>query len=196
MSEYDSSFREFGWDDEIQNDSTPFEVLPEGDYRFRVEKFERGRHSGSEKIPPCNKAILTLSVNDGAHSGTVQTNLFLFSRFEWKLCQFFTAIGQRRHGEAIRMNWSLVPGAIGTCHVGTRKWMGNDGKEHEGNEITEFYDPEEAPDISEKQVDSQPAPGQGAGRPPPGMPVGSDGTPAIPTGGQGGSRAGLVGWLS
>ena len=160
MSEYDSSFREFGWDDEIQNDSTPFEVLPEGDYRFRVEKFERGRHSGSEKIPPCNKAILTLSVNDGAHSGTVQTNLFLFSRFEWKLCQFFTAIGQRRHGEAIRMNWSLVPGAIGTCHVGTRKWMGNDGKEHEGNEITEFYDPEEAPDISEKQVDSQPAPGQ------------------------------------
>ena len=59
MSEYDSSFREFGWDDEIQNDSTPFEVLPEGDYRFRVEKFERGRHSGSEKIPPCNKAILS-----------------------------------------------------------------------------------------------------------------------------------------
>ena len=46
------------------------------------------------------------------------------------------------------MNWSLVPGAIGTCHVGTRTWMGNDGKEHEGNEITEFYDPEEAPDIS------------------------------------------------
>ena len=41
--------------------------------------------------------------------------------------------------------------------------VGNDGKEHEGNEITEFYDPEEAPDISEKQVDSQPAPGQGAG---------------------------------
>ena len=42
-------------------------------------------------------------------------------------------------------------------------YSGNDGKEHEGNEITEFYDPEEAPDISEKQVDSQPAPGQGAG---------------------------------
>jgi len=152
MSEYDSSFREFGWDDEIQNDSTPFEVLPEGDYRFRVEKFERGRHSGSEKIPPCNKAILTLSVNDGAHSGTIQTNLFLFSRFEWKLCQLFTAIGQRRHGEAIRMNWSLVPGAIGTCHVGTRKWMGNDGKEHEGNEITEFYDPEEAPADEDAEI--------------------------------------------
>ena len=41
--------------------------------------------------------------------------------------------GTDSHGEAIRMNWSLVPGAIGTCHVGTRKWMGNDGKEHEGN---------------------------------------------------------------
>lgn len=129
MSEYDSSFREFGWDDEIQNDSTPFEVLPEGDYRFRVEKFERGRHSGSEKIPPCNKAILTLSVNDGAHSGTIQTNLFLFSRFEWKLCQLFTAIGQRRHGEAIRMNWSLVPGAIGTCPCGDTQM---DGQRRQG----------------------------------------------------------------
>ncbi len=55
MSEYDSSFREFGWDDEIQNDSTPFEVLPEGDYRFRVEKFERGRHSGSERSRPATR---------------------------------------------------------------------------------------------------------------------------------------------
>ena len=69
MSEYDSSFREFGWDDEIQNDSTPFEVLPEGDYRFRVEKFERGRHSGSEKIPPCNKAKRTCSCS-AASSGS------------------------------------------------------------------------------------------------------------------------------
>ena len=56
MSEYDSMPREFGWDDEIQRDDSPFQVLPEGDYNFTVKKFERARHSGSEKIPACNKA--------------------------------------------------------------------------------------------------------------------------------------------
>ena len=60
MSEFEKNMSgELGWDDEIQNEGG-YEVLPEGDYTFRVEKFERARHAGSEKIPPCNKAILTL----------------------------------------------------------------------------------------------------------------------------------------
>ena len=65
MNAYDSMprEREFGWDDEIQQDGSPFHVLPEGDYHFTVKKFERARHSGSEKIPACNKAILTVSVS-------------------------------------------------------------------------------------------------------------------------------------
>ena len=37
------------------------------------------------------------------------------------------------------MNWGAVPGSTGVCHVGVRKWTGNDGKEREGNEINEFY---------------------------------------------------------
>lgn len=145
MNEYDSSFRELGWDDEIQHDGGKFQVLPEGDYLFSVAKFERARHNGSEKIPPCNKAVLTLSLRGPEGSGTVQTNLFLHSKFEWKLCQFFTSVGQRRHGEVLRMNWGAVTGASGYCHVGVRKWTGTDGKEHESNEVTEFYDPADNP---------------------------------------------------
>lgn len=143
MSEFENQPRELAWDDEIQNDGGLYEVLPEGDYDFVVNKFERARHSGSDKIPPCNKAILTLSVFGEQATGTIQTNLFLYSKFEWKLCQFFTAIGHRKHGETLRMNWASVPGSSGICHVGVRKWTGNDGREHEGNEITEFYDPAE-----------------------------------------------------
>ena len=146
MSEYDSMHHELNWDDEIQRDDA-YQVLPEGDYHFTVKKFERARHSGSEKIPSCNKAVLTVAVSSGDASGEVQTNLFLHSKFEWKLCQFFTSIGQRRHGEAMRMNWGAVPGATGVCHMGVRKWTGNDGKERESNEIAEFYDPETAPEI-------------------------------------------------
>lgn len=151
MSDLNTMDREFGWDDEIQQDGTPFQVLPEGDYSFTVTKFDRARHGGSEKIPACNKAVLSLAVSGPGGSGTVLTNLFLHSKFEWKLCQFFTAIGQRKHGEAMRMNWPAVPGAAGVCHLGVRKWTGNDGKEREGNEVTEFYDPEKAPEIPDGQ---------------------------------------------
>ena len=47
----------------------------------------------------------------------------------------------------MRMNWGAVPGSSGMCRVGVRKWTGNDGKERESNEITEFYDPESAPEF-------------------------------------------------
>lgn len=148
MSEqnWNTADREFGWDDEIQNDGQGFRLLPEGDYTFTVKKFERARHSGSDKIPPCNKAVLTVEVSRQDAAGIVPVTLFLHSKFEWKLCQFFTAIGQRRHGETMRMNWNAVPGACGSCHVGVRTWTGNDGKERENNEITEFYDPAERPE--------------------------------------------------
>ena len=158
MSEFEKNMSgELGWDDEIQNEGG-YEVLPEGDYTFRVEKFERARHAGSEKIPPCNKAIITLSVFNESGSGSLQTNLFLHSKFEWKLCQFFTAIGQRRPGEAIRMNWQMVPGSTGRCHVGVRKWTDRDGRERESNEVAEFYQQEEEP-LPPQWQNSAPAPG-------------------------------------
>lgn len=154
MSDMTAMEREFGWEDEIQNDGAPFKILPEGDYTFRVKKFERARHSGSEKIPPCNKAVLTVELSNADGSGEIQTNLFLHSKFEWKLCQFFTAIGQRKPGEAMKMNWGAVPGASGVCHVGTRKWTDNNGKERESNEVTEFYDPEKALKVRDSAAQS------------------------------------------
>lgn len=142
MSESSATPRELGWEDEIRNDGGPGQILPEGDYDFVVKKFERARHGGSEKIPACNKAVLTLAVSSAGANGEVPVSLFLYSKFEWKLCQFFTAIGQRRHGEAIRMNWGAVPGAAGRCRVGVRRWTDRDGKERESNEVAEFYPPE------------------------------------------------------
>ena len=50
------SERVYGWDDEIQNDSS-FVIVPEGDYNFRVVNFQRGHYGGGDKIPACPKAI-------------------------------------------------------------------------------------------------------------------------------------------
>lgn len=50
------------WDDAIESDGQEYVLLEEGDYNFQVVDFERGRFPGSAKIPPCNKAALTLQV--------------------------------------------------------------------------------------------------------------------------------------
>ena len=36
----------FDWEDEINNESSDFILLPEGDYEFRVKKFKRGIFAG------------------------------------------------------------------------------------------------------------------------------------------------------
>lgn len=143
MSEYTPNQyqnQEIGWDDSIENDNE-FTLLPEGDYQFTVTKFERARHNGSEKLPPCNKAVLTLEVTDGVNRAQIVHNLFLHRKCEGMLCAFFTAIGQRRHGEQLVPRWNQVIGSGGTCKVGVRTWTGNDGQPRQSNEIRKFYEP-------------------------------------------------------
>lgn len=136
------SERAFDWNDTIEKDST-FEILPEGDYDFTVISFERARHNGSEKLPPCNKAVLTIRVSNGEKTGTIFYNLFLHTKTEGMLCAFFTAIGHRKKGEQLRMDWSRVTGAKGRCKVGIRKWTGNNGQEMTSNDIVRFYEPDD-----------------------------------------------------
>jgi hypothetical protein len=137
--------REFGWDDQIENDSPDFVVLPEGDYSFEVVEFERGRHPGSEKLPACNKAIVHIRLQGAEGTSTVKHNLFLHSITEGMLCAFFAGIGQRKKGEKVTMNWNAVVGAKGRCKVGIRKFRSDKGDDLTFNEIKKFYDPEEAP---------------------------------------------------
>ncbi len=131
MNEYNTTANpqghELGWDDEIQQESS-FILLPEGDYRFTVEKFDRARHAGSANIPPCNKAIVHFRVfsPDGS-SVLVQENLFLHTKMEWKLSEFFASIGMKQKGQAAQMNWSQVCGKSGVCHVKIRTYDKKDG---------------------------------------------------------------------
>ena len=131
--------RELGWDEQIENDSPDFVILPEGDYNFEIIGFERGRFNGSEKLPACNMATVSVKI-DGGEMGTttILHKLFLHSKTEGMLCAFFTGIGQRKKGEKVTMNWSSVVGSIGRCKVGTRLY---DGKTY--NEVKKFYEPAE-----------------------------------------------------
>ena len=131
--------RELDWDDESENDSGEFTPLPEGDYPFTVTKFERGRHTPKSggKLPACNKAIITIKV-DGAELGAAEfpTNLFLHTSTEGILCAFFTSIGQRKHGEALRMDWGSVSGSTGRARI---KHRHHDGKVY--HEVDRWLEP-------------------------------------------------------
>ena len=137
-----SEDRELGWDDVIENDSPEFVILPDGDYDFEVVDFERGRHNGSEKLPPCNKAIVHIRIEGKEGISIIKHQLFLHTITEGMLCAFFTGIGQRQKGERLKMNWNAVVGSKGRCKVGTRKWTNDEGKEMTFNEIKKFYEPE------------------------------------------------------
>ncbi|MDE5564851.1 MAG: hypothetical protein K2I93_06820, partial [Oscillospiraceae bacterium] len=108
----------FGWDDEIQEESS-FVLLPEGDYRFRITKLDKGRYDGGAKISACPKAIVTFCVNalDGSEV-FITENLLLHKKMEWKLSQFFASIGMKAKGEKLKMNWSpALIGKTGVCKV-------------------------------------------------------------------------------
>ena len=129
--------KELGWDDEIIKDSD-FVVLPEGEYDFFVDSFERGRHSGSDNLPPCNKAILKLKIDAPQGTAIITHNLFLHTKTEGMLSAFFTAIGQKKKGEALKMNWGTVPGSTGKVKLGIRKYNDNNY-----NEVKRFLPKEE-----------------------------------------------------
>lgn len=131
--------RALDWNDTITEDSMEFTTLPEGDYPFVVESFERGYFSGSEKMEACNKAILKIRIKSEEFGDvTVQHQLLLHNKVEFKISEFFAAIGQKKKGEQIKMNWQQVVGSTGLCKVGTREYNGN-----QYNNIKKFYPVEE-----------------------------------------------------
>lgn len=119
--------REFGWDDVIEKDSSGFVQLTPGDYQFTVTNFERARHtpkSQDAKLPACNKAIITVEIETAEGIAILTHNLFLHSSTEGMLSAFFGAIGQKKHGEPLKMNWNTVVGAKGVARINKRKGTG------------------------------------------------------------------------
>lgn len=134
-----NDFIGYDWEDEIVNESGEFTILPEGDYDFTVTEFKRNRHEGSEKVPPCNMAKVTVTVWGAEDKVEITENFFLCNKFEWKLSQFFLSIGLKKHGEPLRMNWNAVVGKKGKCHVYINKYKNKDGQDRESNRIQKFY---------------------------------------------------------
>nr|WP_278429975.1 hypothetical protein [Brevibacillus laterosporus] len=149
MSQID---RELSWDDEIEKDGGEFIVLPAGDYNFTVTKFERGRFTGSEKMPACNQAKLELKIHSPEHGDVVVFhNLFLHTKTEGLLSNFFAGIGQKKKGEKLRMNWNMVVGSKGRLNLEINTFKGKDGNDRTNNQVKTFYPYDELPGATGQQ---------------------------------------------
>ena len=113
------------WNEEIVKDSE-FVTLPEGIYDFIIKKpLERQKTSGQGKLPVCNMAVITLTINYEGKEVDVSTKLVLHRSIEWKISQFFEAIGLKRKGEPCRMAWNEIIGKTGKVKIAPREYNGN-----------------------------------------------------------------------
>ncbi len=122
--------REFSWDgDMISNDGSEYILLAPGDYDFTIEKFERSRSNGSDKLPPCNMAVVYFTVHSPQGDVTVRENYLLHTRMEWKLSELFCGAGLKKKGESCPLNFNALPGRSGRLRIkneqGTGKNAGN-----------------------------------------------------------------------
>jgi len=147
--------REIGWDEEITAESMEWIPLPEGEYDFVVTKFERARYEPGPhaKMPACPLAKIEIMVQEPGTTNTrnLQNNLFLHSRTEWKIAEFFKSIGQKKEGEPFRPNWQMMVGSRGRAKIGIRKYKDKNGNEREGNEVLNFLEPETNPTSTQPQ---------------------------------------------
>lgn len=127
-------------DSEISNNLGGEILVPSGKYDFIVTEFERGRFEGNEKIPPCNKAILTLKILTWEGLAFCRTELILHRSLEWRLSSFFRCIGEKRMGVPYTMNWDYVLGARGCAKFDVQIYIDSDGNERGENVLTEYFD--------------------------------------------------------
>lgn len=135
----------FGWDSPIENDGQEYTLLKPGDYTFTVNSFERAQFQGKGDNPPCPMAKLKLLCTgaDGTQ-GIINDTLFLNSKSEWRLCQFFTAIGQRKSGEKLVPKWNAVLGASGMVKVEYDKNSLDDEGNPKYNRVAKYLEPVES----------------------------------------------------
>jgi hypothetical protein len=155
MTEKHEEDKGFGWDDPIdptiEGKRNP--LLPDGKAKFVVIKIERKREEygtfGTQNVAHVHMSVASL-VDLDMEPAEMEEKLCLHQDLQWKITQFFTAIGQRKHGNQGKFvpNWKLAEDeGSGECMMKSRKYIPkrgkNQGKELTVNNIDRYLDPAE-----------------------------------------------------
>ena len=147
-----------GWEDEIE-ESSSFELIPDGDYWFEVTNFEREwwepNDPENSRIKACNQANIELTIiwkNDQGQVKTskIQYRLKVTESLTFLIFRFFECVGLRKKGDGTKLKLALfnqVVGRTGVCAIGKRE--GSKGGTF--NDVKYCYPPEEAPKITKNE---------------------------------------------
>ena len=132
------------WDSPIANEGRNFHLFPEGaEVHFEVTDLTRAT-SRNLNCPMAKLKLRVFEFSNPDLENVIIENLVLHTSCEWKLCEFFTAIGQRRHGDKLAPDWSAVVGATGRCKLGIDTFTKRDGSEGQANRVRTFLEPLDA----------------------------------------------------
>ena len=130
------------FEDEITKENE-FELIPDGDYNFTVLSYERGQYEPKEgaKMCACPTVSVTLGLRITNSDGNTEQretrhNLFLNTKQEGKISEFFEGIGLKKKGEPFKMAWNQIVGKTGKLRMGSRPGTNPDTKY---NDIKKFY---------------------------------------------------------
>lgn len=142
------------WDAVLTEDPVEWKPLDPGTYAFKVNSFARKRYipGPNSKLSECDIAELELTVFADGREVKIKHDLFMHSKFKYRLSAFFIAIGQKKPGENCRMDWQKVPGSVGVCEVGIREYTRRDQTKGVSNEVTRFLPPDEKVSVAEKDT--------------------------------------------
>lgn len=151
----------WGWDDAVDTTEPEKVLLPEGVVCFFVEDWQKKKREVGER-GICNIAKLNMLVqpleDNGIEAQPLEDDLILHSDFKWKFLQFFTAIGQRKHGDngSFVPNWDAVAGKSGRCVIKHRTFTykkgAKEGQSGTAMEIDRFLAPGEEWKPAEKSA--------------------------------------------
>lgn len=145
----------FDWGDSVDPKEAPKPLLPEGPAMFTVLSVKRAR----EQFGKVDKGggvqnvakIKMLVVSDVDKSeAEIEENIWLVLNLKWKFIAFFTAIGQRKHGDEgpFVPDWTKVEGAMGRCEINHRSYTNNKNETVTVNNIKAFVAAEDEGDVS------------------------------------------------
>ena len=128
------------WDSVLDEDEVSFTLLEDGDYFFKVEKFERAMYQGGANVPACPKAIVYFEIYNGSSKVHIHESFLLCKSLIGKLTAFFRSIGLKKPGEKLQMDWSKVTGKYGKCHVTKRFYINKNNVTKTINTIDRYLD--------------------------------------------------------
>lgn len=126
-------------------DDNTFEVLPDGDYRFKVTSHETG-YANSDKMPPNTQQISCYLeipyMKDGQVAyARVRNNLNIYSKALFAIRQFTDCIGLTPEKGRTSINLDDMDGKTGVCALTTME--SKNGNEY--NNVAMFYPPSKVP---------------------------------------------------